>query len=548
MTEDRAVPYASIIRKREYDRIWQRENAVRQSALFPVDRDRVNDADDAPELPDDPVAAFVDWSESTLRIPTGPKTSQPFLIPGWQRDFLNGAFADGIFEAGLSVARKNGKSGLIAAWLLANLDGPLVRPGWRCAVVSEKGEFAKELKGAMEQTANMSGLSGVAFYASPPPGRALGMFGTTVNFLAADRTTGHAIGVDLVIIDEAGLLTESDRPLWNAMLSSTSSRAGRLVAISIRSDGPMFGEIADRKNDPDVYWQEHVPPSDCAYDDKDAWLLANPGLADGIKQWSYMESQYRRTISSPANGAHFAAYDLNLPQEPERELILPLWEYKEAIVQEAPARDGTAFLGVDLGGSASMTAAVAYWPLCGRVEVYGAFPDTPDLKVRGENDGVGGLYLAMKREDNLFVYPGRVTPVKMFLEAIQERLEGERIMAVGCDRYRREEFRQAMAESGLIWPIVFRGQGAGAIADGSADVRAFQFEIREKHAKPLRSKILESAISLSAISYDKSNNPSLDKVKSNHRIDALQAAVIAFGLGRRYRRSRPKKGVYHGKV
>lgn len=536
------MPYASITRKREYDRQWQRQNAVRQSALFPADHADVED--DAPEYPADPVHAFVDWATEVLKVPTGPKTSQPFVIPDWQERFLQGAFADGIFEAGLSVGRKNGKSGLIAAWLLACLDGPLVRRGWRAVVVSEKGSFAKELQSAMQLTANISGLWNVAFYATPPPGRALGRCGTQIDFLAADRATGHAIGVDLAIVDEAGLLREEKRPLWNAVLSSTSSRGGRLVAISIRADGPMFGEIADRAKEPDVYWQEHAPARDCALNDREAWLQGNPGLADGIKLWSYMESQYRRAKSNPENAAHFAAYDLNLPQEPERTLIIQLSEWKDAVVGDAPPRDGPCFVGVDLGGSSSMTAATVYWPDSGRVEVYGAFPATPDLRQRGQQDRVGGLYVRMHRDDNLILLPGVVTPVDQFLDYLDTQLAGERILCSGADRYRQKEFIQAMSQAGLTWPVVWRGVGAGA--DGASDIRAFQDEIREKYAKPTRSLLLEHAIAESAISFDKNRNPSLDKAKSKSRVDALQAAVIAFGLGRHYRRRKRRRGAYHG--
>ena len=111
-----------------------------------------------PDVPEDTVGAFVDWCESDLRVPTGPLSSQPFRIPDWQAEFLREAMAPGIFEAGLSVARKNGKSGLIAAWLLAHTAGPLLRRGWRAVVVSMTGVLAKELKDAMESTALASGI------------------------------------------------------------------------------------------------------------------------------------------------------------------------------------------------------------------------------------------------------------------------------------------------------------------------------------------------------------------------------------------------------
>ena len=539
------MPYASIARKREYDRNWQRERAAYAASLFPVETPSTAPVE---PFPDDPIGAFVTWAETTLKVPSGPLSSRPFIVPDWQRAFLEAASEPGVLEAGLSVARKNGKSGIIAAYLLACLCGPLARQDWRAVVVSLTGALAKELKDAMEATALVSGImSDLRFYASPPPGRIIGKHGSRVTFLAADRATGHAIGSDMVIIDEAGLLPEASRPLWNAVLSSTSGRNGRLIAISIRGDGPMFSEIADRASDPEVRWIEYAADEKAAFDDERAWHDANPGLRDGIKSLDYMRRMASRALANPNNGPHFAAYDLNLPQEPTRELILTLSQWVDAVVPEKPERAGPCFVGLDLGGSASMTAAVCYWPASGRIEVCGAFPAIPDLAARGEADGVGGLYKRMVDAGELTVFPGRVTPVALFVDTLANRLYGENVMAMGCDRYRKEEGLQALSEAGCRWPIVWRGQGASATADGSADVRAFQEEVLTRAAKPTTSLMMEAAIANSAIARDAAGNPKLDKAKAKGRIDALQAGVIAFGLGRRWRRrSMRSSGAYKG--
>lgn len=535
------MPYKDIEKRRRYQREWCRMRAQvigEQSVFFP----EMNEAPEGPpEYPEDPVAAFVEWSEATLRVPTGPLASKPFVVPDWQRSFLEGAFSPGTFEAGLSVARKNGKSGLIAAWLLACLDGPLVKPSWRAVVVSLTGALAKELLDAMQATARVSGLTGVEIYRTPIPGRCVGRHGTRVDFLAADKATGHAIGCDLAVVDEAGLLPEANRALWNAVMSSTSGRNGRLLAISIRGDGPMFGELAERADDPSVYWVEYAASEDAAYDDRSAWFAANPGLADGIKSVDYMERTSRRAMSHPTNGPHFAAYDLNLPQEPTRELILTVSQWAACVVPEAPERHGPVVVGLDLGGSSSMTAAVAYWPESGRIEPMAAFPSIPDLRARGEADGVGGLYVRMQQRGELRVYDGRVTPVTPFLDELASSLAGERVLAIGADRYRKQDMLEAMALAGLTWPVVFRGQGASASADGSADVRAFQEEVYSGSLKPERSLLFEAAISGSSISRDAAGNPKLNRATSRGRIDVLQAGVIACGLGRRWK-SRPGRG------
>lgn len=538
------MPYAH----REAKARWNRANEARQAALFARGAFDVVDSDPIPDPPDDPVAAFVEWSQATLRVPTGPLASKPFHIPEWQSDFLYGATAPAVIEAGLSVARKNGKSGLIAAWLLAHVAGPLLRPGWRAVVVSLTGNLAKELKDAMEATAVASELEQVSFLKTPPPGRVIGPHETRIDFLAADRATGHAIGADLAVIDEAGLMPESQRPLWNAVLSCTSGRAGRLMAISIRGDGPMFSEIADRAKENGVYWVEYAAREDCSYDEVAEWHKANPGLEAGIKSMKYMEHMSRRALVNPKDAPSFAAYDLNQPQEPSRELILTPAQWLEIVVDDLPPREGPVAIGIDLGGSVSMTAAVAYWPKTGRLECRGMFPSIPDLKLRGEADGCGGLYVRMRERGELILSPGRVSDVSQFIDSISADMAGERIIALGCDRYRKQELMEAMSKAGVLaWPIVLRGQGHSATADGSADVRSFQKLILEGgKVFSRRSMMMEAAIANSAITRDASGNPKLDKAKASGRIDAVQAGVIALGIGARWLARNRGSGVYKG--
>lgn len=488
-----------------------------------------------PETAAPDAAALIEWIEAVLRVPTGPLMGRPFKLGDWQKEWIAAALAPGIQEAGQSVARKNGKSGEIAAVILAGLCGPLNRHGWRAIVTSMTGLLAKELRHAIVLTARASGLEDrIRERKAPPPGFILGDHDSRVDFLAADRATGHAVGADLALIDEAGLLQEAQRGLWNAVYSCISGRNGRFWAISIQGDGPMFQELEARAATDTVHWQKFAADTDGDIFSEEQWHKANPGLTDGIKSIEYMRGAASRAKTATANEMHFRAYDLNMPVDPERETIVSVHDYQGCVADRPEPLSGDIIIGWDLGGSASMTCAAAYSLESRRLKVFGAFGDEPPLSQRARTDRMGSLYQRMVDQGELTLYPGKVTPVVDFMSAVMRDVaDCGTIIAMGTDRYRRAEAQQAFADAGIPnhVPVHWRGQGASKTADGTHDVRAFQKSVLGKRLCVGKSAMLEAAIASSVLRYDNAGNPALDKAGNNARIDALSAAVIAVGIG-----------------
>ena len=485
-----------------------------------------------------------DWAESCLLVPSGPLRSQPFRVPQWQRDWISGAMGAGVRKAGWSMARKNGKSGAVAMLILAHLCGPLFREDWRAVVVSLTGRLAGELRDAISETAEISGLE-LTVNKTPTPGRIVGPGKTRVDVLASDKSSGHATGADLAIIDEGGLIPEAGRDLWNAVYSSISGRDGRLLVISIRGNSPMFEELADRADSPEVFWQEYAAQPDCDLEDREAWYAANPGLGT-IKSESYMVDAARRAEASPADGRLFRSHDLNLPGVAAAEPLIEVgqWLACERHFEDIPGRDGRVVVGFDAGGSSSMTAAVAIWET-GHMACWAAFPDTPDLMERGKADHVGARYQAMLERGELRVFPGRVTPVSEFLGMVADDL-GDPPYAFACDYYKKDEVLDFLDKAGLKhWPVDWRRMGAGP--SGGMDVRAFQRMVLDRQIACRESLLVRSALSESLIRYDANGNQGLDKRRHRGRIDVLSAAVLAAGLWERVR-AEPKRRGYLGSI
>ena len=138
-----------------------------------------------PTWPSDPAVALAAWSRDVLRVPAGhPRAGEPLTLPDYGLDFIQDALTHR--ESLLCIGRKNGKSAIVAAYLLARLVGPLRTAGYRAGVCSVSKEKAGELKGQMEAIAAASGLQGLALRRSPAPGRVVS---ATVRVMAYGPST-----------------------------------------------------------------------------------------------------------------------------------------------------------------------------------------------------------------------------------------------------------------------------------------------------------------------------------------------------------------------
>ena len=180
--------------------------------------------------------------------------------------FLQDALAPGVREAGLLRREKKCQNRPVSAVLiLAHLaeDGPLRSPGWRCGAASLSREKSAELWTQCRDIATASGLR-TLFFGKVPRCIESPWFGR-VDFLSADRGAGHASGFDLAVADELGLFPEKGRDLVAGLLSATSARDGRLLAISVIGDSPLSVEMIARAGDPGTVVHVHQAPAELCF-------------------------------------------------------------------------------------------------------------------------------------------------------------------------------------------------------------------------------------------------------------------------------------------
>ena len=430
-------------------------------------------------------------------------------------------------EAAISTPRKNGKSAIAAVLALGYLVGPLRRPGWRGAIASVNKEKANELRKQVHAIAVASGLD-LRVRRSPYPGVVESPSGT-LDTLSADRTAGHAAGYDLVLVDETGLFPLRARDLLAGLRSSVSAKGGQIRHISIRGDSPLFAEILDN---PAIVSHVYAAPDDCAIDDPAVWASSNPGLGL-VKQITHLRAEVERVKGCQSDEPAFRSLELNQAISPTREMICSPSDLEQCFTDDLEMT-GVCFVAFDIGESQSGTSACAYWPESGAMRTWLSFGDKPTLTERGKRDGAD--YVAMERRGELKTYVGRVVPVEAFIADVRADLAGAHVRSAVADAHRLGEVLDC-----LPWPLTVVRSGAGP--DGSQSVRSFQRAVLTKTLKLKSNLSLSTAIKESTLTRGRTGMPTVDKERSRGRIDTLSAAVLAVGVGAKYRPPPPLRFV-----
>lgn len=487
-----------------------------------------------------PATAAIRFLES-LRVPEGKNAGKPLKLGRFQRKFVKGALRKDIEMGILCVARGGGKSALSAGLALGALLGiwdPQPRRGVIVAANSrEQGAIVKNFAQALCQYLPPEIQQGLIFRRAPRleiewegDGG-----GHVLQVVPADGKVVLGTSPVFCVMDERGHWPD-DRgdELEQALLTGLGKRGGKalMISTSAPNDAHPFSQWIDNPP-PRTYVQEHRPAPGLPADDLDSLLEANPGAKNGIGSTpDWLKSQAERAIARGGSSlTSFRLFNRNERVTAEtRDLLLTLDEWLAVETDDLPPREGPCVIGVDLGGSASMTAAAYYWPQTGRLEAQGWFPNSPSLMDRGQADGVAGRYVEMEARGELATLGDKTVPVAEWFGDVMGYVDGEAISAMVADRYRMSELAEAMDKAGINCPVIWRGMG---FRDGGEDVERFRRAVFDGAVSVIPSLLMRSALADAVCLRDPANNAKLAKARSKGRIDAAAAAVLAVAEGAR---------------
>ena len=498
-----------------------------------------------PENLEDQIIADI----GALVVTEGRHTNKDFHVLDWERELIRGLVHN--TEVALSIGRGNGKTTFVAGLACSALDGALTRPRGQVAIVASSRDQAKiafdhiwhfmQPKARKEpQRWRMNRNNQFSIIECMKTGMHVKVYGS-------DPDRAHGLSPSLLVMDEPAKWKGGGRSMYAACVTSLGKQMdSKLVALGTRPDDEdhWFSEMLDSSGEDEVYVQEYRPSST---PDKPGWddfaianiRAANPSYDHMPDLAKEIMRQAKKAEKGGQDLAMFRALRLNLgtPEVMDHQPLVDGNDWRALLEKEIQPRDGPVFVGIDLGGGTSMSAVAFYWPLTGRLEVYGCLPANPNLEERGKLDFVGRRYLRMKERNELRVYPGKATNNAKFLsDVFEEDLTPELfkdIKGVAADRYRKDVTEQSVVAASFRQEIEFRPVGRGP--GGAQDIIAFRQEVAEAVINMDESLMLNSAIKESRVGYDENNNPGLMKKRFKGRNDALAAAVLAVGLGRRWR-------------
>lgn len=473
----------------------------------------------------------IQFIEKFCRVPEGALVGKPLVLAEFQKQFIRDTYDNehGTRRAILSIARKNGKTGLIAGLLLAHLVGPEAKPN------------AQIVSGAMsrDQAALVFNLASKMVQQSPelakrvrivPSGkRLIGLpLNTEYRALAADGQTAHGLSPVLAILDEAGQVRGPRSDFIDAITTSQGAHENPLLIVistqaatdadllSLWIDDALTG--ADKK----TVCHLHAAPKDCELIDTEAWAAANPAMGL-FRSLEDVKEQAQQAQRLPSAEATFRWLVLNQRVSAVNPFISPdVWKSCGA---EPEPFDGPVFAGLDLSARTDLTALVLVGQVDGVWHVRPYFW-TPEQGIadRSKRDRVP--YDLWAQQGHLKTTPGASVDYEHLATDMLEILDGLDVRAIAFDRWRMDVLKKELDRLGADLPLVPWGQGFQSMSPALDALEAELLNGRMAHGNH---PVLTMCAANAVIERDPAGNRKLTKAKSTGRIDGLQALAMAMG-------------------
>jgi phage terminase large subunit-like protein len=479
------------------------------------------------------VCAFI---EKYCRVPEGDLVGQPMRLEPFQRRFILEVYDNphGTRLAILSIGKKNGKTPLIAAILLAHIAGPEARQNSQIVsgAMSQKQaatvfkyawkmvQFSPELARLVRVRPSLKQLIGLA---------------RNVEYSAISRQkkTAHGIAPVLALLDELGQVRGPQDDFVEAITTALGAYDDAIlfvISTQAASDADMLSVwIDDQKENKDPHTVCHVYAAEdpeCDVMDERAWKQANPALGV-FRSAKDLRSNAEKAARMPSYEASFRNLMLNQRVETTNPLIS-----RGAWIANSfePIPDSfyrcPVWAGLDLSAKTDLTAFVMVAFDEGRWQVKPIFW-TPEkgLVERAKRDRQP--YDVWVKQGLIRTTPGASVDYDEVAKDIRELIDGMKVKAIAFDRWRMDVMLKAAERQLLKAHFEPFGQG---YKDMSPAVDALEEDLLNDRMSHGDHPVLKMCAANVVAVKDEAGNRKPTKMHDTGRIDGIVALLMARGV------------------
>lgn len=397
-------------------------------------------------------------------VPDGDHVGEPLVLEEFQQRFIKAVYDNphGTRRAYLSMARKNGKTALIAALLLVHLVGPEARQNSQLVSGAMSREQASLVFNLAEKMVRMHPRLDQIVRVIPSGKRLVGLpLNTEFRALAAEGTTAHGGSPVFAVLDEVGQIRGPQSDFIDAIETSQGAHEDALLAVistQAAADTDLFSiwlDDAAKSNDLTIVSHVYSAPKGCDLLDEEAWHAANPALGK-FRSEADLRAQLSRATRMPTMES--SARNLLLNQRVSREAPLLSPRVWAACGAQPKPLAGKVFGGLDLSARNDLTALVL---ICQIDSVWSIHPHfwTPEatLSDRAKRDQVP--YDLWAKQGVLHLTPGASISYETVARDLVEITEDLDIASIGFDRWRMDVLQAELDRIGCELPLVPHGQG-----------------------------------------------------------------------------------------
>lgn len=475
---------------------------------------------------------IIKFIETLCMVPEGARVGQPIKLDKFQKKFIKDVYdKKNVRNAYLSIARKNGKTTLIACILLAHLVGPVAVPNSQIISGARSRDQAAIVFDLACKIINQSPALRDIIRIIPSSKRLFGLIrNVEYRALSAEGKTAHGLSPILAILDEVGQVKGPRDEFIEAIETSQGAHAAPLlIAISTQAptDGDLFSiwldDAAKSKDESIVSHVYAADPEDNILDPS-TWKKANPALGL-FRSVDDMRLQAEKAHRMPSSEQTFRNLCLNQRVSAVAPFVSKsAWDACQN--ETFSPHDGVSYAGLDLSMRTDLTSFVVVRECEEGVYVYPYFW-TPEqgLLDRAYKDRVP--YDVWVKKGYIRTVPGATVDYGYVARDIMELYEFHDVSVVGFDRWRIDILRKEFSHINQNPNLESFGQGFKDMSPAIEDLESLILNKRLVHDG---NPVLKMCIANSVVTMDPTGARKLDKHKATGRIDGAVALAMACGM------------------